>query len=348
MQDATPQQQTDMLGLSIVVPCFNEEPGLAELVRRCCESASSAVGDSFELILVDDGSSDGTWDVITSQIAGHPQYRRHQALPKLRASDRVDGRAVCCSRQGRFCHRRRFAGSAGTAERYAREDEGKRGRRRLRATTDARRGNLVQDIRSQAVLPNSRAIDGRVDSGRCRGFQADVQTDRRYHRADARARPLHPGNGRLGRFQAGRVSLRPAATLCRIDQISARQDDSLRDRCVSRLLHGAASAVFHCRPRPVAGADWRRGVFDLCVALSGSGAGMDQHHDLGNRGLVLPVGDAQRDRRVCRAHLSEHQEPAAVHHRLRRTQFRGNEDAPNAGKSRSALPGWSRKGAARV
>ncbi|MDO9298391.1 glycosyltransferase family 2 protein [Bradyrhizobium sp.] len=60
-----------MLGLSIVVPCFNEEPGLAELVRRCCESASSAVGDSFELILVDDGSSDRTWDVITSQIAGH-------------------------------------------------------------------------------------------------------------------------------------------------------------------------------------------------------------------------------------------------------------------------------------
>ena len=71
MRDGTPQQQTDMLGLSIVVPCFNEEPGLAELVRRCCESASSAVGDSFELILVDDGSSDRTWDVITSQIAGH-------------------------------------------------------------------------------------------------------------------------------------------------------------------------------------------------------------------------------------------------------------------------------------
>lgn len=71
MQDISQQQQTDMLGLSIVVPCFNEEPGLAELVRRCCESAASAVGDSFELILVDDGSSDRTWDVITSQVASH-------------------------------------------------------------------------------------------------------------------------------------------------------------------------------------------------------------------------------------------------------------------------------------
>ena len=72
MQDASQPQQTDMLGLSIVVPCFNEEPGLAELVRRCCESATSAVGDSFELILVDDGSSDGTWDAIASQIARYP------------------------------------------------------------------------------------------------------------------------------------------------------------------------------------------------------------------------------------------------------------------------------------
>ncbi len=71
MQEAS-QPQTDMLALSIVVPCFDEEPGLAELVRRCSESAALAVGDSFELILVDDGSSDGTWDVITSELARHP------------------------------------------------------------------------------------------------------------------------------------------------------------------------------------------------------------------------------------------------------------------------------------
>ncbi|MDB5576944.1 MAG: putative glycosyl transferase, family 2 [Bradyrhizobium sp.] len=72
MQDAWQQQQTEMLGLSIVVPCFNEEPGLAELVRRCSESAASAVGNSYELILVDDGSTDGTWAAITAQIANYP------------------------------------------------------------------------------------------------------------------------------------------------------------------------------------------------------------------------------------------------------------------------------------
>jgi glycosyltransferase involved in cell wall biosynthesis len=71
MQD-TLRQQTDTPALSIVVPCFNEEMGLRELVRRCCESAASAVGREYELILVDDGSTDGTWQAITSEIEAHP------------------------------------------------------------------------------------------------------------------------------------------------------------------------------------------------------------------------------------------------------------------------------------
>jgi glycosyltransferase involved in cell wall biosynthesis len=69
---ATLRQPTDALALSIVVPCFNEEMGLRELVRRCCESAVSAVGEEYELILVDDGSTDGTWQAITSEIEAHP------------------------------------------------------------------------------------------------------------------------------------------------------------------------------------------------------------------------------------------------------------------------------------
>jgi len=56
------------LPLSIVVPCFNEETGMQELIRRCCESAASVVGEGYELILVDDGSTDGTWQAITSEI----------------------------------------------------------------------------------------------------------------------------------------------------------------------------------------------------------------------------------------------------------------------------------------
>jgi glycosyltransferase involved in cell wall biosynthesis len=59
--------------LSIVVPCYNEEQGIEELVRRCCESADAVFGASFELILIDDGSTDGTWDRISGQVESRPQ-----------------------------------------------------------------------------------------------------------------------------------------------------------------------------------------------------------------------------------------------------------------------------------
>ncbi|NOJ50920.1 glycosyltransferase family 2 protein [Bradyrhizobium archetypum] len=51
--------------LSIVVPCYNEEDGIAELIRRCRQSASDVAGDDYEIVLVDDGSSDGTWGAIS-------------------------------------------------------------------------------------------------------------------------------------------------------------------------------------------------------------------------------------------------------------------------------------------
>jgi dolichol-phosphate mannosyltransferase len=54
--------------------------GLQELVRRCCESAAAAVGDGHELILVDDGSTDGTWQAITSEI------RRHKNIVAIKLS----------------------------------------------------------------------------------------------------------------------------------------------------------------------------------------------------------------------------------------------------------------------
>ena len=54
--------------VSIVVPCYNEEAGIEDLVRRCCAAADATFGSSFELILVDDGSTDGTWNAISRQL----------------------------------------------------------------------------------------------------------------------------------------------------------------------------------------------------------------------------------------------------------------------------------------
>ncbi|MBB5577956.1 MULTISPECIES: glycosyltransferase family 2 protein [Rhizobium] len=69
--------------LSIVAPCHNEEEGLSEFCRRAVATARSMVGDAFEIILVDDGSTDGTCDVIasltqqTTQVLGVRLMRNH-------------------------------------------------------------------------------------------------------------------------------------------------------------------------------------------------------------------------------------------------------------------------------
>lgn len=52
------------LKLSVVVPCFNEEDGINELYRRVVAVCESQVGDSYELVLVNDGSRDATWRLI--------------------------------------------------------------------------------------------------------------------------------------------------------------------------------------------------------------------------------------------------------------------------------------------
>jgi polyisoprenyl-phosphate glycosyltransferase len=53
-----------MTALSIVVPCFNEEACLAELHQRLGATARAAVGEDDELVLVNDGSREGSWEAM--------------------------------------------------------------------------------------------------------------------------------------------------------------------------------------------------------------------------------------------------------------------------------------------
>ena len=59
--------------LSVVIPCFNEEESLGELHRRVSAVCAAVAGDGYELVLVDDGSTDRTWPMIGSLAAADPQ-----------------------------------------------------------------------------------------------------------------------------------------------------------------------------------------------------------------------------------------------------------------------------------
>ena len=58
---------SEPLSLSVVIPVFNEEETLPELIRRCL-AACEKTGCAFELILVDDGSADRSAALIDETV----------------------------------------------------------------------------------------------------------------------------------------------------------------------------------------------------------------------------------------------------------------------------------------
>lgn len=62
-----------MTALSVAIPCFNEAEGLAELHRRVSAACRAVAGGDYEIVLVNDGSTDATWEVIRSLAAQDSQ-----------------------------------------------------------------------------------------------------------------------------------------------------------------------------------------------------------------------------------------------------------------------------------
>jgi len=52
------------LALSVVVPCFNEQENIHALHERLSKACRDAAGESYEIALVNDGSSDRTFELI--------------------------------------------------------------------------------------------------------------------------------------------------------------------------------------------------------------------------------------------------------------------------------------------
>ncbi|MGB4592725.1 MAG: glycosyltransferase family 2 protein [Coriobacteriia bacterium] len=59
---------------SVVVPVYNEVEGIAAFHARC-SAAMSAIGDGYEIVYVDDGSRDGSWEALTAISATDPHVR---------------------------------------------------------------------------------------------------------------------------------------------------------------------------------------------------------------------------------------------------------------------------------
>jgi dolichol-phosphate mannosyltransferase len=58
--------------ISVVAPCYNEVDSVPELYRRVSRVCQDQVGDAYEIVLINDGSSDGTWPAILALTERDP------------------------------------------------------------------------------------------------------------------------------------------------------------------------------------------------------------------------------------------------------------------------------------
>jgi glycosyltransferase involved in cell wall biosynthesis len=82
------EQETNERSLSVVVPVYNGQQTLADLIHRL-RPVLADVASAYEVILVNDGSRDGSWPVIQQLVEEYPfvrgldlmrNYGQHNAL----------------------------------------------------------------------------------------------------------------------------------------------------------------------------------------------------------------------------------------------------------------------------
>jgi glycosyltransferase involved in cell wall biosynthesis len=68
-RQSPPARETDAPLLSVIIPCYNERRTILEIVERV-----GRVAIAKEIIIVDDGSTDGTRDLLAALVAGLPGH----------------------------------------------------------------------------------------------------------------------------------------------------------------------------------------------------------------------------------------------------------------------------------
>jgi len=83
IQDGAPSSQ-DPLDLTIVIPCLNEEARIVATLETA-KSAMAELPYSYEILVIDDGSTDATARVVSEYAASHPEIsiRLHKNVHNL-------------------------------------------------------------------------------------------------------------------------------------------------------------------------------------------------------------------------------------------------------------------------
>jgi len=82
--------ETSSIDISVVIPVYNSADCLTELMRQLTKTLDE-MGDSYEVILVEDASPDNSWQVIEQLV---PQYPRVSAIRLMRNCGQA--KAITC------------------------------------------------------------------------------------------------------------------------------------------------------------------------------------------------------------------------------------------------------------
>lgn len=93
--------QMPQIDLSILIPCLNEEGNVVGAIETA-SAAAKKVGLKYEIIVMDDGSTDRTAEVVRDYIATHPDE-----LVKLQVNKKNRGLARCYN-DGAFLAKGRY------------------------------------------------------------------------------------------------------------------------------------------------------------------------------------------------------------------------------------------------
>jgi len=64
--------------LSIIIPAYNEEQNLVSIFDEICRQVNKLKLD-YEIIIVDDGSQDSTWEIAKKLSKGNTRVIRHES-----------------------------------------------------------------------------------------------------------------------------------------------------------------------------------------------------------------------------------------------------------------------------